>query len=38
MAKNWYVAEVGDIKALRALLGSLRNLESVFDAYRVTPS
>jgi hypothetical protein len=29
---------VGDIKALRALLGSLRNLESVFDAYRVTPS
>jgi hypothetical protein len=32
------VAEVGDIKALRALLGSLRNLESVFDAYRVTPS
>jgi GTP pyrophosphokinase len=38
MAKNWYTAEVGDIKALRALLGSLRNLESVFDAYRVTPS
>ena len=38
MAKNWYVAELGDIKALRALLGSLRNLESVFDAYRVTPS
>ena len=38
MAKNWYVAEVGDIKALRALLGALRNLESVFDAYRVTPS
>ena len=38
MAKNWYVAEIGDIKALRALLGSLRNIESVFDAYRVTPS
>jgi GTP pyrophosphokinase len=38
MAKNWYVAEVGDIKALRALLNALRNLESVFDAYRVTPS
>ncbi|MBW3592465.1 MAG: bifunctional (p)ppGpp synthetase/guanosine-3',5'-bis(diphosphate) 3'-pyrophosphohydrolase [Actinobacteria bacterium] len=38
MAKNWYVAEVGDIKALRALLNSLRNVESVFDAYRVTPS
>jgi GTP diphosphokinase / guanosine-3',5'-bis(diphosphate) 3'-diphosphatase len=38
MAKNWYVAEIGDVKALRALLGSLRNIESVFDAYRVTPS
>jgi len=38
MAKNWYVAEVGDIKALRGLLGALRNIESVFDAYRVTPS
>ena len=38
MAKNWYVAEVGDIKALRTLLNTLRNIESVFDAYRVTPS
>ncbi|MGH2994896.1 MAG: RelA/SpoT family protein [Gaiellaceae bacterium] len=38
MAKNWYVAEVGDIKALRGLLTALRNIESVFDAYRVTPS
>ena len=38
MAKNWYVAEVGDIKALRALLTALRNIESVFDAFRVTPS
>jgi GTP diphosphokinase / guanosine-3',5'-bis(diphosphate) 3'-diphosphatase len=38
MAKNWYVAEVGDIKALRALLNSLRSIDSVFDAYRVTPS
>jgi GTP pyrophosphokinase len=38
MAKNWYVAEVGDIKALRALLNALRNIEAVFDAYRVTPS
>ncbi|MGH3018594.1 MAG: RelA/SpoT family protein [Gaiellaceae bacterium] len=38
MAKNWYVAEVGDIKALRALLTALRNVESVFDAYRVTPN
>ena len=38
LAKNWYTAEVGDVKALRSLLNSLRNLESVFDAYRVTPS
>ena len=38
MAKNWYVAEVGDIKALRALLNALRNVDAVFDAYRVTPS
>jgi GTP diphosphokinase / guanosine-3',5'-bis(diphosphate) 3'-diphosphatase len=38
MARNWYVAEVGDVKALRGLLTSLRNVEGVFDAYRVTPS
>jgi guanosine-3',5'-bis(diphosphate) 3'-pyrophosphohydrolase len=38
LAKNWYTAEVGDVKALRGLLSSLRNIESVFDAYRVTPS
>jgi guanosine-3',5'-bis(diphosphate) 3'-pyrophosphohydrolase len=38
MAKNWYVAEVGDVKDLRGLLTALRNIEAVFDAYRVTPS
>jgi GTP pyrophosphokinase len=38
MAKNWYVIEIGDVQALRSLLNSLRNVESVFDAYRVTPS
>ena len=38
MAKNWYVAEVGDVTSLRALLTALRNVEGVFDAYRVTPS
>jgi GTP pyrophosphokinase len=38
MARNWYVAEVGEVKALRALLNSLRNVDGVFDAYRVTPS
>src|SRR6186997_2302520 len=38
LAKNWYVAEVGDIKALRSLLSTLRNVDGVFDAYRITPS
>jgi GTP pyrophosphokinase len=38
MAKNWYVAQVGDVKSLRTLLTALRNIEAVFDAYRVTPS
>ena len=37
MAKNWYTAELGDVKDLRALLTALRNLEAVFDAYRLTP-
>src|SRR6478752_4107659 len=38
LAKNWYTVEVGAVKGLRTLLTSLRNLEAVFDAYRVTPS
>jgi guanosine-3',5'-bis(diphosphate) 3'-pyrophosphohydrolase len=38
LAKNRYTAEVGDLKSLRTLLTALRNLEAVFDAYRVTPS
>ena len=38
LAKNWYTAEVGDVKSLRALLTSLRQIEAVFDAYRVTPT
>src|SRR6187431_249556 len=38
LAKNWYTAELGDVKALRTLLTALRNVEAVFDAYRVTPS
>jgi len=38
MAKNWYVAQVGDLKSLRTLLTALRNVDAVFDAYRVTPS
>ena len=38
MARNWYTAEIGDVKALRGLLTSLRNVEGVFDARRMTPS
>jgi GTP diphosphokinase / guanosine-3',5'-bis(diphosphate) 3'-diphosphatase len=38
MARNWYVVEVGDVDGLRALLTALRNVDAVFDAYRVTPS
>jgi guanosine-3',5'-bis(diphosphate) 3'-pyrophosphohydrolase len=38
LAKNWYVAELGDTKSLRGLLTALRSIDAVFDAYRVTPS
>jgi GTP pyrophosphokinase len=38
MARNWYTAEIGDVKALRGLLTSLRNVDGVFDARRTTPS
>ena len=38
LAKNWYTAEVGDVKSLRALLTALRNVDAVFDSYRITPS
>ncbi|MCZ7587491.1 MAG: bifunctional (p)ppGpp synthetase/guanosine-3',5'-bis(diphosphate) 3'-pyrophosphohydrolase [Gaiella sp.] len=37
MARNWYTVELGDVKALRSLLTALRNLDAVFDAYRMTP-
>ncbi len=38
MARNWYAIEVSDVRTLRAVLSSLRQIESVFDAYRVTPT
>jgi GTP diphosphokinase / guanosine-3',5'-bis(diphosphate) 3'-diphosphatase len=38
LAKNWYTVEVGDIQSLRSLLNSLRAVDAVFDAYRVTPN
>ena len=38
MVKNRFVVEVGDTRALKACIQRLRSIESVFDAYRVTPS
>ena len=38
MIRNRFVVEVGDTAALRACVGRLRNVDSVFDAYRVTPA
>jgi GTP diphosphokinase / guanosine-3',5'-bis(diphosphate) 3'-diphosphatase len=38
MARNWYTVEVGDTKTLRSLISALKNIDGVFDAYRVTPS
>ena len=38
LAKNWYTAEVADVKSLRGLLTALRQVDAVFDAYRVTPN
>jgi GTP pyrophosphokinase len=38
MVKNRFVVEVGDTAALKACISRLRTLESVFDAYRVTPA
>ncbi|HZJ28913.1 MAG TPA: bifunctional (p)ppGpp synthetase/guanosine-3',5'-bis(diphosphate) 3'-pyrophosphohydrolase [Solirubrobacterales bacterium] len=37
MVKNRFVVEVGDAKQLRQCVSRLRNVESVFDAYRLTP-
>jgi guanosine-3',5'-bis(diphosphate) 3'-pyrophosphohydrolase len=38
MVKNRFVVEVGDTQALKACVQRIRNIESVFDAYRVTPT
>jgi GTP pyrophosphokinase len=37
MVKNRFVVEIADTHALKAAISRLRNTESVFDAYRVTP-
>jgi guanosine-3',5'-bis(diphosphate) 3'-pyrophosphohydrolase len=38
MVKNRFVVEVGDTSALKACIQRLRNIDSVFDAYRITPN
>jgi GTP diphosphokinase / guanosine-3',5'-bis(diphosphate) 3'-diphosphatase len=37
MVKNRFVVEVADTHTLRGAITRMRNIESVFDAYRVTP-
>ncbi len=37
MVHDRFVVQVGDIETLKSLISQLRNVESVFDAYRVTP-
>jgi GTP pyrophosphokinase len=37
MVKNRFVVEVGDTEQLRQAINRLRNIDAVFDAYRVTP-
>jgi GTP pyrophosphokinase len=37
MVKNRFVIEVPDTHTLKSAISKLRNIESVFDAYRVTP-
>jgi GTP pyrophosphokinase len=37
MVKNRFVVEVADTHTLKGAISRLRNTESVFDAYRVTP-
>ena len=38
LAKNWYTVEIGDVESLRSLMNALRGVDSVFDAFRVTPN
>jgi GTP pyrophosphokinase len=38
MTSNRFVLEVGDTQILKSTVARLRNVDGVFDAYRVTPS
>ena len=37
MVQNRFVVEVVDTATLKSVVARLRNIDSVFDAYRVTP-
>jgi GTP pyrophosphokinase len=37
MVKERFTVELGDVTVLKGLLQALRNVDSIFDAYRVTP-
>jgi len=37
MARTRFTVDLGDVEGLRALISGLRNVDGVFDAYRVTP-
>jgi GTP pyrophosphokinase len=37
MSRNWYVLEIGDLRGLKAVLAALRQIDSVVDAFRITP-
>jgi guanosine-3',5'-bis(diphosphate) 3'-pyrophosphohydrolase len=37
MVRNRFVVDVGDTQALNGAISRLRNIDAVFDAYRVTP-
>ncbi|TML06547.1 MAG: bifunctional (p)ppGpp synthetase/guanosine-3',5'-bis(diphosphate) 3'-pyrophosphohydrolase [Actinobacteria bacterium] len=37
MVQNRFVVEVADTHSLKTTIGKLRNIDGVFDAYRVTP-
>jgi GTP pyrophosphokinase len=38
MVSDRFVVEVGDTRTLKATIARLRQVDGVFDAYRVTPS
>ena len=38
MVRNRFVVEVAEAQSLKTVITRLRQIESVFDAYRVTPT